>query len=923
MKKNEDDAILPITKRDGKIEEFNIAKIVNAITKANDSLENKKDKISKKEINNVAKEVTLNYLTFKEKTVEAVQDNVEDTLMKFGHIKLAKEYIKYRAERTRIRNKASDRISEAVKITRESITKSSSKAVDLVIGPDDDPMVEDPDDPVDHHIRKTPPTMKNIKTISYDPIREKLYSKRAEALNANLDDNSFGGIKGGIDSYVLKKFAFDEILSEIDVIDHKENRRYKHDADSIPLGMHNCDSVPLMWLLSHVVYVRQTAIRPAGSLNTALQLIAVYFQIQSLQQFGGVAATAIDWLLVPYFRMSFWRYYFIVIDILPFLNVKKWMKRLGFDKWEAKKISIYDERYTGKHWWNILHKYISKKALKLTKRELNQAVEGLYHNLNSLQSRSGNQLPFSSINYGTCTLPEGQMIIESILNGCIAGTGPLGQTAIFPCGIFKCDKDINLYKGTPNYKLFKLAIKSTSKRFYPNYANNNWSVNNAAIKYDRDLKSRVLKSLSNAEIIILARFFKTNPEIMELLRLQIKDGEIIPVMTVYPDEETSTMGCRTYNGYDINYEEVFRRNLDCVLGKNGLTIDDIEPYYSAAQKDGRGNICPETIILPTLAMEAKTNDPHMIEEFKNFNVDIDVEKASIIDKFMAYLDIEIARTRDSLIGRYDYICSRSPDAATFMWVNKTMVGYIPEQGLVSAMKHGTLAVGQLGLSETLKILIGVDHTTPEGMELAKRIENLFNKRCKEFKESYKLNFGVYYSPAESLCYTAMTAFKEKYGEIPGITIHADGSEKLYFTNSMHVPVEVKLSVFDKIDIESQLTGYSNAGCITYVRYGNTAKNNPRAIEQAVVHAMEKDVPYFAADIDSDMCMDCGYIGSIPVNHTCPKCGSERISRTERVTGYLNPNWITSPVSSGGFNLGKQNENLHREDNTDLFCAYEE
>ena len=147
-------------------------------------------------------------------------------------------------------------------------------------------MVEDPDDPVDHHIKKTPPTMKNIKTISYDPIREKLYPKRAEALNANLDDKSFGGIKGGVDSYVLKKFAFDEILSEIDAKDHKENRRYEHDADSIALGMHNCDSVPLAWLLSQVVYVRQTAVRPAGSLNTALQLIAVYFQIQSLQQFG-------------------------------------------------------------------------------------------------------------------------------------------------------------------------------------------------------------------------------------------------------------------------------------------------------------------------------------------------------------------------------------------------------------------------------------------------------------------------------------------------------------------------------------------------------------------------------------------------------------------------------------------------------------
>lgn len=276
-----DMVLLPITKRDGKVEEFNVLKIVNAISKANDSLENKKDKISKKEISNVAKEVMMNYLTFKEKTVEAVQDNVEDTLMKRGHIKLAKEYIIYRAERTRIRDKSNLRFMEALERF-----KSSSPVVDLVIGSDDDPMVEDPDDPVDHHIKKTPPKMKNIKSVFYDKLREKLYPKRAEALNANLDDKSFGGRKGAIDSYVLKKFAFDEQLSEIDVIDHKENRRYKHDADSISLGMPNCDSVPLMWMLAHVIYVRQTAIRPAGSVGTALQLIAVYFQIQSLQQFG-------------------------------------------------------------------------------------------------------------------------------------------------------------------------------------------------------------------------------------------------------------------------------------------------------------------------------------------------------------------------------------------------------------------------------------------------------------------------------------------------------------------------------------------------------------------------------------------------------------------------------------------------------------
>ena len=434
------------------------------------------------------------------------------------------------------------------------------------------------------------------------------------------------------------------------------------------------------------------------------------------------------------------------------------------------------------------------------------------------------------------------------------------------------------------------------------------------------MKTRVLNDLfdNNRDYYDkLINVFTEKPELAEELHLEVEDGLIYPIDKVYPEEENSTMGCRTYNGYNINYEEVFKRNLDCVVGENDLTIDDIEPYYSAAQKDGRGNICPETIILPTLAMEAKTNDPHMFKEFKEHNINLD-ESSPLIDKFMAYLDIEIARTRDSLIWRYNYICSQSPDSATFMWQNKTMVGYIPEQGIESAMKHGTLAVGQLGLAETLLILIGKDQTTDEGMELAKRIENLFNKRCKEYKESYKLNFGVYYSPAESLCFTAMNLFKKKYGEIKGITTHEDGSEKMYFTNSMHVPVNKEISVFDKIDIESQLTGYSNAGCITYVEFRNTAKNNIGAIEQAVVYAMEKDIPYFAINVDSDSCMNCGYIGSIPEGKCCPKCGEkDNIMRVDRVTGYLNPNWVV------GFNDGKKDENRHRENHTDTLCNYSE
>lgn len=264
-----------------------------------------------------------------------------------------------------------------------------------------------------------------------------------------------------------------------------------------------------------------------------------------------------------------------------------------------------------------------------------------------------------------------------------------------------------------------------------------------------------------------------------------------------------------------------------------------------------------------------------------------------VEKFMKLLDEKIHDAKDILIERFEYICSQSPDSAKFMYENGTMSFYKPEEGIRSALKHGTLAVGQLGLAETLQILIGTDQTTEEGMKLAKRIEQLFKDRCAEFKQEYHLNFGVYYTPAENLCYTAMTKFKEKYGVIPNV------SEHKYFTNSIHVPVWKKVSPFEKIDIESQLTGYSSAGCITYVELDSGVKNNLEGLETIVNYAMDKDVPYFAINVPVDMCADCGYQDEI--NDKCPQCGSSNIQRLRRVTGYLTGNYTTA------FNLGKQEE----------------
>ena len=432
------------------------------------------------------------------------------------------------------------------------------------------------------------------------------------------------------------------------------------------------------------------------------------------------------------------------------------------------------------------------------------------------------------------------MVTKALLEGSIKGVGKFHKTPIFPCGIFQCMKGVNRAPGDPNYDLFRLALKSTAQRIYPNYANVDWS--NAA-GYD------------------------------------IND----------PRTYFSTMGCRTANLGDIN----------------------AEPGTNPQMKDGRGNICPVTIIMPTLAMKAK----ELIDGVKSgkYTVEADIplsdgsthtirgENGTIMphieDIFISILDDKIHEAKDMLLERFEHICSQSPESAKFMYENHTMLGYHPEEGIRSALKHGTLVIGQLGLAETLQILIGCDHTTEKGMELAKRIEQLFKDRCAEFKKEYHLNFGVYYTPAENLCYTAMKKFKEKYGEIPNV------SDRDYFTNSMHVPVWHEISVFDKIDIESQLTGYSSAGCITYVEVPSGVKNNIDALETIVNYAMDKDIPYFALNIPIDNCLDCGYQDEM--NDTCPQCGGHNIQHLRRVTGYLTGDYKTA------FNRGKQAETEER------------
>ena len=502
-----------VIKRDGTQVEYDLEKISIAISGAFEQLG--------KEFNDVTLLNDIEDAIIKKGvsalSVEEIQDIVEITLMDNGYVDEAKAYILYRYDHELARRKKQEEV-----------------------------------------------------------IREKLLASNVQNQNANIDEYSFGGRKGEADNVVMKQFALDYLVSKMSRDNHLNNEIYIHDLDAYAVGMHNCLTIPFDDLLANGFNTRQTDVRPANSVGTAMQLVAVIFQLQSLQQFGGVSASHLDWTMIPYVRKSFYKHW---IDGMKY--AEKYIP--DWEEWGIEDhLSIEDSRYKK-------YPYAYEYAMDMTKREVHQAVEGMYHNLNTLQSRSGNQLPFTSINYGTCTLPEGRMITKALLEVSIEGLGKLHKTSIFPCGIFQCMKGVNRESGDPNYDLFQLALKSTAQRLYPNYANVDWSGNAG---YDPD----------------------------------------------DPRTWLSTMGCRTMNGFDIN----------------GL----------GQMKDGRGNLCPVTIIMPTLAMQVKEK------------LEVDAEAApqdELIRGFMSLLDIKIHEAKDMLIERYEYMCAQDPRSAAFMYENGTII----------------------------------------------------------------------------------------------------------------------------------------------------------------------------------------------------------------------------------------------------------
>ena len=628
--------------------------------------------------------------------------------------------------------------------------------------------------------------------------------KRTEATavensNANVDEKSFSGREKEASADVQKVIALDYTLSPEVSQAHKNMLLYQHDLEKTNIGEHNCLFVDFEKVFNEGFVTRNGDIRPPATLSSACQQTAVIFQCQSQVQFGGVGTVHLDYDLAPFVKKSFRK------------HMHHYLTDVEGQTDENADIIL------GQHGPIIMDNHKLRQempaafayALKQLEREGTQASEAMYHNLNTLESRAGSQVPFTSINFGRDTSAEGRFVSEHMLKASLAGIGKHHLTPIFPISIFQYKQGCNANPEDPNYDLKKLAIESLSKRIYPNFVNCDYS--------------EAHEDLSN------------------------------------PDTYFATMGCRTMLGYD--------RHTD------------------SYNRVGRGNLDPNTMILPKLGIE--------------YGDCLGKRETPDLDGFWSAFEDLLMLCEQGLLERFDIMVNQPPEAAPFMYQNGTMKD--AQDCVMSnyeALKHGTLAMGYIGIAEMCQALFGKNHAEDKEVHaFALKVVKRINEYAKEASERNDLNFSCYATPAEGLCHTAAKALRKQYGIIPNVTDHE------FLTNSHHVPVWHEIGIFEKLEVESPFCKYPTGGCITYVELDSTFVKNTKAIEQIIDYAFKTlDIPYLAFNFPIDSCLDCGYQADF--NDACPECGSHNIQQLRRVTGNLTTDYRH-------FNKGKQSEVEHR------------
>ena len=562
--------------------------------------------------------------------------------------------------------------------------------------------------------------------------------------NANTN-NSAASKMYGIAEAANKRYVLSK-LKPIHAENHRKGKVYINDL-SYYQHTFNCFFNPIGRMLSEGFNNGVGRIRSPKRIGSALALVAIILQSSQNSLFGGQGVVSFDTDLVPYVEREYDYWY---------------NEGIAFSR-------IDPDEYAQEH----------------TEKAVYKAAQSFVYNMNTMRSRSGAQVTFSSVNFGTDTSEFGRMISRNLLKAFMAGLGD-GENPVFPNLCFRVKSGVNLEPGTPNYDLFQLAIECVGLRIQPRFV------------------------------------FSDSP--------------------AYSDWTTAaTMGCRTAVRSNVNGD---------------------------ASPDARGNLAFNNISLPYVVLESK-------EKTLGYK-----DWGELMDEFWSNLDTTIDQAIDQLYERYKVISRLKLKDVPFVadWY-QGHEGLAPDDTIEPMVRNGSLSVGFIGLAECLKVLLEKHHgESAEAQELGLNIIRELRRKTDEATVRYGLNFSTFATPSESACYTLLKLARDRFGVIEGVT------DKEYFTNSSHLPVDFPCDIQKKIDVEAPYHLLCNAGAILYVEAGGSPKFNPEGAEEVIRYMSRSGAVYGGANWSHAFCSDCGYQGSFKGN--CPKCDSSNIKETSIITGYL-------------------------------------
>lgn len=774
------DVILSVIKRDGGSQDFNSSKIYRAVAKAYRAgglIENED------EVNALIRRV-LERLSTREGDavdVETIQDEVERELMAVSP-EIAKRYIIYREWRTTEREKRTH-----LKHTMDGIVAIEKNDVNLG--------------------------------------------------NANMSAYTPAGQMMTFASEVTKDYAMKYLLSPQYAKAHREGLIHIHDLDYYPTKTATCVQYDLADLFERGFRTKNGSIRTPQSIQSYATLATIVFQTNQNEEHGGQSIPAFDFFMAPGVRKSFDKH---LVDRLAFCLE---LHNTQVDRGALKQVVI-GQRVPLENTPEIseaLYKalvacgypsiglnevaHALSNAYKRTEQDTHQAMEGFIHNLNTMHSRGGNQVVFSSINYGTDTSLEGRMVIRELLKATVEGLGK-GEIPIFPIQIFKVKEEVNYSEvdyqrainnidaalrgdilfDTPNFDLLLEACQTTSHALFPNFLFLDTTFNRHE-DWRHDDPKRYM-------------------------------------------HEVATMGCRT-------------RVFDNING----------PRTSV----GRGNLSFTTMNMVRLAIEA-----HQTASSNHPSGDKHIVREEAVQLFLKRVEEMSHFIAEQLYERYQYQRTALARQFPFMLGNDVWKGggaLSPNEEVGDVWFSGTLGIGFIGGHNAMVMLYGEGHGhNDKAWHTLYEAVSTIQKVADVYKKKYGLNYSCIATPAEGLSGRFTKIDRKRYGSILGV------NDLDYYVNSFHVDVREHIGMFDKIRREAPFHSITSGGHISYIELDGEAKKNPSVILKLVKTMKDAEIGYGSINHPVDTCSGCGYRGVI--YDKCPVCHSDRISRLRRITGYL-------------------------------------